>query len=77
MWIYVFDGNPLECHYFMTLFHETVEKRTDHLGGKLTRLIKYTKGDAKEVIKHCVQQPPVQGFKNAISSAGKEVWQSI
>ena len=26
----VFDGNPLEYHYFMTLFHEVVEKRVDY-----------------------------------------------
>lgn len=25
----VFDGNPLEYHYFMTLFHKLVEKQTD------------------------------------------------
>ena len=50
----VIDGNPLECHYFMTLPHEVVEKRVDDPRGKLTRLIKYTKGDAKEMIKHCV-----------------------
>ena len=50
----VIDGNPLECHYFMTLLHEVVEKRVDDPRGKLTRLIKYTKGDAKEMIKHCV-----------------------
>ena len=49
----------------MTLFHEIVEKRVGDPIGKLTCLIKYTKGDAKEMIKHCVQQPPAQGFKNA------------
>ena len=61
----VFDGNPLEYHYFMTLFHEVVEKRVDDPRGKLTCLIKYNKGDAKEIIKYHVQQPPAQGFKNA------------
>ena len=38
----VFDGNPLEYHYFMTLFHELVEKRVDNPRAKLTRLIKNT-----------------------------------
>ena len=47
----------------MTLFYEIVEKRIDDPRGKLTPLIKYTKGDAKEMIKHCVQQSPAQGFK--------------
>ena len=58
-------GNLLEYHYFMMLFHEIVEKRVDNPRGKLTRLIKYTKGDAKEMIKHCVQQPPGERFRNA------------
>ena len=46
----VFDGNTLEYHYFMTLFHEIIYKRVDGPRGKLTRLIRYTKGDAKEMI---------------------------
>ena len=41
----VFDGNPLEYHYFMILFHEFVEKRVDDPRGKLTHLIKHTKGN--------------------------------
>ena len=61
----VFDGNPLEYHYFMTLFHEVLEKRVDDPSGKLTRLITYNKGDANEMIKYHAQQPPAQGFKNA------------
>ena len=36
----VFDGNPLEYHYSMTLFHEIVEKRIDNPRGKLTHLSK-------------------------------------
>ena len=60
-----FGGSLLEYHYFMMLFHEIVEKRIDNPRGKLTRLIKYTKGDAKEMIKHCVQQPPAEDFRNA------------
>ena len=46
----VFDGNTLEYHYFMTFFHEIIYKRVDGPRGKLTRLIRYTKGDAKEMI---------------------------
>ena len=61
----VFYGNPLEYHYFMTLFHELVEKRLEDPRGRLTRLIKYTKGDPKEMIKHCVQQPAAVGYDNA------------
>ena len=61
----VFDGNPLEYHYFITLFHKLVEKRIEDPRGRLTRLIKYTKGDPKEMIKHCVQQPAAVGYDNA------------
>ena len=34
----VFDENPLDFHYFMTLFHEVVEKIIDDPRGGLTRL---------------------------------------
>ena len=61
----VFDGNPLEYHYFMTLFHKIVERRLDDHKRKLAHLIKYTTGDAKEIIKHCVHQLPALGFNNA------------
>ena len=49
----------------MTLFHELAEKRIEDPRGRLTRLIKYTKGDPKEMIKHCVQQPAAVGYDNA------------
>ena len=61
----VFDGNPMEFHYFMAVFKEVVEKRVDDERGKLTRLIKYTKGDAKDMVKNCIQLPPEDGFKTA------------
>ena len=58
----VFDGNPLDFHYFMTLFHEVVEKRIDDPRGRLARLLKYTSGNAKEMIKHCVQESPTMCY---------------
>ena len=70
----VFDGNPFEYHYFMTLFHELVEKRIEDPRGRLTRLIKHTKGDPKEMIKHCVQQPAAVGHDNAKKTVGTKVW---
>ena len=33
----VFDENPLDFHYFMTLFHEVVEKIIDDPRGGLTK----------------------------------------
>ena len=61
----VFDGNPLEFHYFMTLFHALVEKKIEGPRGRLTRLIKYAKGDPEEMIKHFFQQPAALGYDNA------------
>ena len=61
----LFDGNPLDFHYFMTLFHEVVEKRIDDPRGRLARLLKYTNVNAREMIKHCVQEPPTMGYQHA------------
>ena len=49
----------------MTLFHEVVEKRTDNPRGRLARLLKYTNGNAKEMVRHCVQEPPTMGYQQA------------
>ena len=48
----------------LSIFREIVEKGVDNPRGKLTHLIKYNKGNAKEIIKDCIQQPPAQGFEN-------------
>ena len=61
----VFDGNPLDFHYFVTFFHEVVEKRIDDPRGRLARPLKYASGNSKEMIKHCVQEPPVMGYQHA------------
>lgn len=42
-----FDGNPLNYSYFMTLFKETVERKINDPKGWLTRLIKFTRVEAK------------------------------
>ena len=60
-----FDGNPLDFRYFMTLFHEVVKREIDDPRGKLARLLKYTSGNAKEMIRHCVQEPPTMGYQHA------------
>ena len=60
-----FNENTLNYHYFMAFFKEVVESKIDDPRGRLTRLIKYTTGDAQELIKHCIQLPSNEGFKNA------------
>ena len=49
-----FDGNPLEYTYFMSMFNESVEKKTEDRKGRLTRLIQYTRGEAKDLIKNFI-----------------------
>ena len=61
------DGNPLNYHYFMALFCEVMETKIEDPRGRLTRLFKYTVGEAKEVIKHCIQLPNDKGYKYAKS----------
>ena len=50
----VFAGDPLEYPYFRACFTEVVETVVSDQRGRLTRLIKYTSGDAKDLIKHMV-----------------------
>ena len=61
----VFDGNTLDFYYFMALFHEEMEKRIDNPRERLARLLKYTGGNAKEMIKDSVQEPPAMGYPHA------------
>lgn len=54
--IEAFDGDPLKFHTFMAVFDEHVHnsRATDRM--KLTRLIQYTSGKAKEAIRPCALQ---------------------
>ena len=60
-----FDGKVLEYHYFMALFTEVIESKIEDPRGRLTRLIKYTVGDARDLIKHSIQLPSNEGFTQA------------
>ena len=62
-----FDGNPLEFNYFLATFQVVVEQKVTDPRGRLTRLIKYTKGEAKELIKNCIQENPAAGYAHAMS----------
>ena len=61
------DGNPLNFKYFITLFREVVESKIEDSRGKLTCLIKYTTGEAKELIKQCIEQPANKRYENAVN----------
>ena len=63
----IFSGDPFHYHYFITAFEEVVEKKIDNPRGRLARLVRYTDGEPKKMIKHCIQQPVSVGYKNARS----------
>ncbi len=62
-----FDGNPLEFNYFLATFKEAVEAKVTDPRGRLTRLIMYTKGEAKELVKNCIQEDPSTGYLHAMA----------
>ena len=64
-----FDGNPLEYNHFADLFREVVEKWISEPEGRLLRLLKYTRGEAQDLIKHCVEEPSYMGYSHA-----QELW---
>ena len=49
----------------MAVFKEVVENKVTDPGGRLTGLIKFTKEEAKEIAKNCIQLPSELGFKTA------------
>ena len=55
----------MEFHYFMAIFHEVVERKVHDEQRRLTRLIKFTKGEAKKMVKTYIQLPSEVGFKTA------------
>ena len=61
----IFDSNPMDFDYFMAVFKEVVENRMPVPRGRLTRMIKFTKGEAKKIAKNCIQLPSQVGFKTA------------
>ena len=69
-----FDGNPLDYHHFIDLFREVVEKWVQGPKGRLLRLLKYTRGEAHDLIKHCLQQLFVYKLQSCSRVAQKKIW---
>ena len=61
-----FNGNPLEYQYLVSLFNQVVEKKVSDQSGSLTRPLKFTGGEAKELIKHCIHLPLETGYETAV-----------
>ena len=68
----VFRGDPLEYDYFKSNFSQVVETTVEDQRGRLARLIKYTNGDAKDLIKLCVYNDPSCCYDNAVMFLDKE-----
>ena len=49
----------------MALFREVVESKIEGPRCRLIRLIKYTVGDTRDLIEHCIQLPSIKGFNQA------------
>ena len=65
--IQTFTDDPLEYHFFMSSFREAVERKIDDPYGRLVQLLKFKDGEAKESIRHCIQQPSQIGYRLAKS----------
>ena len=61
----IFSGNLMDFDYFMAVFSEMVEKKVDDPRGKVTWLIKFVTGDAKEMAKNYIQLPAEIRFETA------------
>ena len=55
----------MEYHFFISVFREVVELKIDDSHDRLVRLLKYTEGEARDSIKHYIQQTPEAGFQKA------------
>ena len=61
----LFDGNPMVFHCFMAVFKEVVENNVTSPRRQLTCLNNFTKGEAKEIARNCIQLPSEVGLKTA------------
>ena len=67
-----FSGDPLEYGYFIENFKDVVENLVDNPRQRLVRLLKYTDGEAKDLIKHCVHEETLTCYKTALGLLEKE-----
>ena len=54
--IKTFNYDPLEYYYFISVFREVMELKIDDPHDRLVRFLKYTEGEIRDTIKHCIQQ---------------------
>ena len=51
----------------MSMFRESVKKKIEDPKGRLTRLIQYTRGEAKDLIKNFINDRPEYRYNNAMA----------
>ena len=61
----VFTGDPLRYHEFMAVFDESVGNKPVDGQHKLTRLLQFTSGDAKNAIRRCALVGGSKGYQQA------------
>ncbi len=67
-----FSGDSIEYVYFRENFRDMVESVVEDQRGRLNRLIQYTSGEAKELIRHCIHNDPNNCYNDAISLLERE-----
>ena len=60
-----FDGNPLEFWNFIRSFENNIEKNASDEGEKLSFLLQYCTGAARDAIKSCVTMDTKLGYRTA------------
>ena len=60
-----FDGDPRKYPRFIKSFEINVERRVNEVYERLSYLIKFFSGFAREAIENCVILPPGQGYRKA------------
>ena len=68
----VFAGDPLDYSYFRTAFRDVVESCVPDERGRLNRLLTYTSGPAKELVRTCVYCSDEDCFTNAMELLHEE-----
>ena len=67
-----FDGNPLDYHYFKASFVDVVESSITDQRGRLARLIQYTSGEAKDLVKGFIHEGNTDCYTKALQALDKE-----
>ena len=68
----IFSGDPLEYDYFVESFKDVVENLIEDPSQRFMRLLKFTGGEAKDLIKHCIYEEKEHCYNNALILLEKE-----